>query len=208
MGLALNTLSYKQSAISSGWFNFLKKNGFNIKRGIVTLVYYAVAFHLPNSPMPGCKFGAWLRNWCGRQLFQHCGDHVRIAAGVNFGSGKGIIIGDNSAFNADCWIANDTVLGQDVMMGPRVSIISGSHHFDSIDIPMRVQGAPPRNPVVIGDDVWVGTQSIILPGIRVGSHAIIGAGSVVTKDVPEWAIVAGNPAKLIRSRLESLKKES
>lgn len=88
------------------------------------------------------------------------------------------------------------------MMGPEIIIISGSHNFERTDISMREQGAPPRRAVVIGNDVWIGTRSIILPGVNIGSHSIIGAGSVVTKDVPEWAIVAGNPAKIIRFRNE------
>ena len=119
---------------------------------------------------------------------------------MDFGSGMDIVIGDNSALNVACWIANDTVFGADVMMGREVVILSGSHCFDRTDRPMRVQGAPPRRPVMIGDDVWIGTRAIILPGIRVGSHAIIGAGSVVTRDVSEWDVVAGNPARVVKSR--------
>ena len=109
-------------------------------------------------------------------------------------------IGDYSSLNRDCWIANDTTIGDDVMMGPEVIILSGSHNFSQHHIPMREQGAPPRLPVTIGNDVWIGTRSIILPGVKVGNHAIIGAGSVITKDVPDWGIVGGNPADLIRYR--------
>ena len=99
-------------------------------------------------------------------------------------------------------LKDHTIIGNDVMMAPEVIILSGSHKFDRTDIPMREQGAPPKKTVQIGDDVWIGTRSIILPGVTIGSHSIIGAGSVVTKDVPEWAIVAGNPANLIRYRKE------
>ena len=59
---------------------------------------------------------------------------------------------------------------------------------------MREQGFQDIKPVVIGDDVWIVGRVTILPGVKVGSHSIIGAGAIVTKDVPEWAIVAGNPA--------------
>ena len=55
-------------------------------------------------------------------------------------------------------------------------------------------------PVVIGDDVWIGQRVVILPGIKIGSHSIIGAGSVVTKDVDKYSVVAGNPARLIKQR--------
>lgn len=128
---------------------------------------------------------------------------VTVHAGVSFGSGVDVEIADYSSLNRDCWIANDTVIGKDVMMGPEIVILSASHSFSRVDIPMREQGAPPRRPVSIGDDVWIGTRSIILPGVHIGSHAIVGAGSVVTKNVDEWAIVAGNPAALIRYRKEA-----
>jgi len=68
------------------------------------------------------------------------------------------------------------------------------HAFDRTDIPINQQGATEIQPVTIGDDVWIGQRAIIKPGVTVGNHAIIGAGSIVTKDVPEWAIVAGNRA--------------
>ena len=102
--------------------------------------------------------------------------------------------------NVDCWIGNDTIIGDDVMFGPEVTILSGGHNFERTDIPMREQGNTPRRPVVIGNDVWIGTRVTILPGIRIGSHAIIAAGAVVTKDVPEYAIVAGNPAVIKKFR--------
>ena len=65
---------------------------------------------------------------------------------------------------------------------------------------MREQGFYPEEPVIIGDDVWIGGRVIILPGVTIGSHSIIAAGAVVTKDVPEWAIVGGTPAKVLKFR--------
>jgi maltose O-acetyltransferase len=87
-------------------------------------------------------------------------------------------------------------------MGPNVSILSGSHNFDSNEVPMIEQGQPERRPVTIGNDVWIGTRTIILPGVSIGNHCIIGAGSIVTRSVPDCAIVGGNPAKIIRFRNE------
>jgi len=86
------------------------------------------------------------------------------------------------------------------MIGPDVVVLSASHKFDRTDIPMCQQGGEPLRPVYIGDDVWIGTRAIILPGRKIGKGAIIGAGAVVTKDVPEYAIVGGNPARVIRYR--------
>ena len=77
---------------------------------------------------------------------------------------------------------------------------SRNHAFDRIDIPMCEQGYLPEKTIVISDDVWIGGHVIILPGVHIGNGAIVGAGAVVTKDVPQYAIVGGNPAKVIKYR--------
>jgi len=164
-------------------------------------LYYILARQLPDVPMPGAWVGQTLRRLLAQQIFEKCGAHVRINRGANFGTGARIHLGENSSISIDCWVASDTQIGDDVMMAPEVTILSNSHNFGRTDISMRAQGAPPPRPVRIGNDVWIGTRSIILPGVRVGDHCIIGAGSVVTKDVPDWAIVGGNPARIIRYRL-------
>jgi len=127
------------------------------------------------------------------------GKNVNIEHGADFGSGRHIEIGDNSGLGVRCWIGA-AVIGNDVMIGPDVVVLSASHKFDRTDIPMCQQGGEPLRPVYIGDDVWIGTWAIILPGRKIGKGAIIGAGAVVTKDVPEYAIVGGNPARVIRYR--------
>jgi maltose O-acetyltransferase len=86
------------------------------------------------------------------------------------------------------------------MMGEDVIIISSNHQFSRTDIPMTQQGFQTEQPVVIGDDVWIGSRAIILAGVKVGTGAIIGAGAVIAKDVPEWAVVVGNPGRVIRLR--------
>lgn len=85
-------------------------------------------------------------------------------------------------------------------MGPDVVIMATSHNFDTVDIPINLQGDKPEKEVIIADDVWIGTRAIILPGVKIGKHSIIGAGAVVTKSFPENSIIGGNPAKLIRYR--------
>jgi len=164
-------------------------------------LYYTVARKLPDVPFPGAWLGQTLRRVLAQQIFERCGPHVRINRGANFGTGARIHLGENSSISIDCWVASDTRIGDDVMMAPQVTILSNSHNFTRTDISMRAQGAPPPRPVSIGNDVWIGTRAIILPGVRVGSHCIIGAGAVVTKDVPDWAIVGGNPARVIRYRV-------
>ena len=85
------------------------------------------------------------------------------------------------------------------MMGPDVVILTHSHNIDRVDVPMGQQGSWVRK-VTIGNDVWIGMRSIIMPGITIGDGAIIGAGAVVTKDVPDYAVVGGVPARIIRFR--------
>ena len=90
------------------------------------------------------------------------------------------------------------------MMGTGVKIYSRNHQFSNINIPMCKQGFQPVNPVIIEDDVWIGGSVIILPGVHVSKGAILGAGAVVTKDVPAYVIVGGNPAKVIKYRTDNV----
>lgn len=85
------------------------------------------------------------------------------------------------------------------MMGPEVTILTHTHNIERTDIPMRQQGTIVKE-VIIGNDVWIGMRSIIMPGVKIGNGAVIGAGAVVTKDVPDNAIVGGVPSKIIRYR--------
>lgn len=99
-------------------------------------------------------------------------------------------------------------IGNDVMFGPEVTIRGGNHRFDIPGIPMAavddsMKEADNDLGVVIGNDVWVGTRAIILHGVTIGEGAVVGAGSVVTKDVPKYSIVAGNPARVIRERFSN-----
>ena len=91
-------------------------------------------------------------------------------------------------------------LGEAVLIAGGCYISAGAYHTDDAERAIMDQGAYSRGPILIGDHVWIGTGAIILDGVTVGHGAIIGAGAVVTKDVPEQTIVAGVPAKVIRSR--------
>lgn len=193
-------MSAEQNLAGPGIGEQFIKHRLTVLQAVALFFYYLIAKNLPGPPTPFGAFGQWIRSLLARQIFLEMGRNVRIHQNVHFGSGTSIRIGDNSALAPDCWIASDTTIGSDVMMAPDVTILSATHGIDRIDLPMRLQPLPLKRPVVIGDDVWLGTRILILPGVRVGSHSIIGAGSVVTKDVAEYAIVAGNPAKFIRDR--------
>lgn len=135
-----------------------------------------------------------------RPLFHRCGRGVNIETGAYFGRGDTISIGDYSGLGRNSRIYKFTTIGSNVLMGPDVLIITDIHEFGSTDVPMTDQGHRPPKSISIGNDVWIGARAIILPGVSIGTGVVIGAGSVVTKDVPDWAVVAGNPARVMRYR--------
>lgn len=111
-----------------------------------------------------------------------------------------VFIGNNSGIGANSIVLGPTNIGENVMMGPDVKIFTRNHRFDRIDIPMIEQGFSDSVPVNISDDVWIGANVIILPGVKIGKGVIIAAGAVVTKNVDDYSIVAGVPAKVIKKR--------
>ena len=180
----------------------LRKYYFLFKRQIWFLFYYLIAQHLPISYryQPFGRLGKYLRGMTCKRLFRTCGKNINIEKGAYFGSGWEIEIGNNSGLGVNCNVPFNLKIGNDVMMGPDVFIIGENHDFDDINISMRLQGYIESKPICIEDDVWIGGRVIILPGVRIEKGAIIGAGSVVTKDIPPYAICAGNPARVIRYR--------
>lgn len=117
--------------------------------------------------------------------------------------GEGIEIGDNVGISQSCFIQvrGNVKIGSYVIMGPGVSIFSENHNANNTDEYIMNQGAT-RKGVTIEDGVWLGAKCTILDGVTIGRHAIVAAGSVVTKDVPAYGIVGGIPAKLIKNRKE------
>ena len=116
--------------------------------------------------------------------------------------GEGLKIGNNSSIGPYAYIGCSGMIeiGDNVMMSPRVSIYAENHVFDRTDITIKDQGVK-REFVKIEDDCWIAANSIILAGVTIGKGSIIAAGSVVTRDVPPYSIVAGVPATVIKSRI-------
>ena len=171
-----------------------------LMKKIIILFYYAVAAKLPQPPFPLGVFGNWLRRILCQGIFLKCGKNIVVRQNVFFGSGCDIEIGDNSELGLNAYLNRDVKIGREVLMGQNVTILTTNHEFENPDIPIHYQGRRERKPVYIGDDAWIGANSIILPGITIGCGAIIGAGSVVTKDIPPFAVAVGNPARVIRQR--------
>lgn len=110
-------------------------------------------------------------------------------------------IGCNTQINPGTAIYGRVSIGDNVMIAPNCMIAGGNHNFKDINIPMIFQGSNEKG-IVIEDDVWIGANSIIVDGVKIGRGAVIAAGSVVVKDVDEYNVVAGVPAAKIKSRLE------
>ncbi len=110
-----------------------------------------------------------------------------------------VSIGANCSVNPYAHIAGTVTIGDGVRIAGLVSIYGFNHGFSRVDVPIYQQAATSKG-IVIGDDTWIGANAVIVDGIKVGSHCIIAAGAIVTKDVPDYSIVAGNPAKIIKSR--------
>jgi maltose O-acetyltransferase len=135
-----------------------------------------------------------------RKLLDNTGRNITINPKCHISKGRGISLGNDSGLGYGCFIQSPVRIGDCVMMGPEVLILTGSHNHSRTDIPMVYQGDDIKKEVVINDDVWIGARVTILPGITIGKGSIIAAGSVVTKDIPQYSIVGGVPAKLIKSR--------
>lgn len=112
--------------------------------------------------------------------------------------GTNIRVGDRVFFNFNSVVLDvaEVVVGSDTMFGPAVQIYTATHPMDYRE---RRAGLEAGKPVTIGSDVWVGGGAIILPGVTIGERSVIGAGSVVTKDVPPGVFAAGNPCRVIRT---------
>ena len=174
--------------------NFFRK----IERFLFRNLYFKVARFLPVSYMRGGRSAKKFRAFCASKFLVHVGKNVNIEKGAMITSS--MEIGDRSGVGINATMHGKVIIGNDVMMGPECIIYTSNHAFDRTDIPMCQQGRTEEKPVVIGNDVWIGGRVIILPGVHIGNGAIVGAGSVVTKDVPDYAIVAGNPATIKKFR--------
>jgi acetyltransferase-like isoleucine patch superfamily enzyme len=121
---------------------------------------------------------------------------VKISSGIS----TDIMVGKFSYIGRGADICPKVIIGNYSMLATNVSILGGDHNFNVIGTPVIFSGRPKLETTYIGNDVWIGTKVIVMSGIKIGDGAIIGAGSVVTKDVEPCTIVAGVPAKLIRYR--------
>lgn len=129
----------------------------------------------------------------GKGSFIDYGTYIRYPFKVSIGNN--VWINRNCSLYASGRIKNaEIILGNNVAIGPEVCIFSAGHDYNKLILPDIAKT------VKIGDNVWIGGRSIILPGVEIGEGAVVGAGSIVTKNIGPYEIVAGNPAKFIKER--------
>jgi len=119
--------------------------------------------------------------------------------GSRLAIGDGVSLNSFVMLNTGCGGTID--IGDNVIIGPMSVIRAANHKFDDPNVPIRAQGHRGGH-IKIEDDVWLGAHVIVLPNVTVGRSSVVGAGSVVTKDIPPYSVAVGNPAKVIRSRKE------
>jgi len=140
-----------------------------------------------------------------QQLFASGGDSVWLEPPFRCDYGTNIYLGDKVYFNFDCVILDvcEVRIGNFVFIGPGVHIYTATHPLEA-DLRRHQEFG---KSVKIGSDVWIGGKAIICPGVTIGDCSVIGAGSVVTKDVPAGVVVAGTPARVIREIEKSAHQE-
>lgn len=129
-----------------------------------------------------------------RALVPGAGDDIDFRPPISIDYGMRLVIGDRTFLNTDFLIigGGSVVIGADCLIGPRCGIYTPNH---ALDVTRRRGGWELPEPVVIGDNVWLGGSVTITPGVTIGDNSIVGAGSVVTKDIPANVIAVGNPCR-------------
>jgi maltose O-acetyltransferase len=164
----------------------------NIKKVMSRVLYESFARNLPEHIFPGGHAFARLRTFLARGFVKHVGKDVMIDRNVHLGAD--ISIGNGTGIGPNCRIAGGTAIGKGCCLAWDVVVLTYNHFFE----PNKIAYGKVKARVVIGDYVWIGARAIILPGVTIGDNVVVGAGSVVTKDVKPNMVIAGNPARKIK----------
>ena len=115
---------------------------------------------------------------------------------INNGVGD-VIIGDRSRIGMSNVLIGPVLIGNDVMFAQNIVLSGLNHGYEKIDVVPHKQEVVKKQ-IIVQDEVWIGANSVVVAGVTIGKHSVVAAGSVVTKDVPAFSVVAGNPAKLLK----------
>ncbi len=122
----------------------------------------------------------------------------------NISIGKNVIIRPNTMLFADETQNGKIIIEDDVSIGAGVHFYVNNHAFDRIDIPIKDQGYYESKPIRVCYGAWIGACCVILPGVTIGRNAVVGAGSIVTKDIEPYTVAVGNPAQKVKNILENI----
>lgn len=175
----------------------------NPLRLAAVFTWYALHYILPDNSFPVLgRFFRKTRAGILHMINPRVSTKANICRGAYLGNLRNISISGKSGIGPRFKMHNVILeMGSDIMMAEDVLVMGGGHRFDRLDIPMGKQGDIAKTQLTIESDVWIGTRAIILAkNTTIGHGAIIGAGAVVTRSVPPYAIVGGNPARIIRYR--------
>lgn len=168
---------------------------------VVRYTFYRVfAKHIPDDfPIIGPRAHVLRRLVC-RPLLRETARHIGISEGVDFGHGHRLIMRDHANLGKNCSISGKGIVtvGCHVMMGCDCVIITQNHRYLE-----EGYGDYIVKDVLIDDHAWIGHRVIILPGVSIGKHAVVGAGAVVSRSVPDYGIAVGNPARVVKYRKDT-----
>ena len=150
-------------------------------RGHGSKIYHSVRMDTP----------PYIRFWLGQRSV------VESYCCINNAVGD-VTIGDYTRIGIHCTLIGPVCIGNHVNLAQGITVTALNHNFEDSSKRIDEQGVSTK-PVVIGDDVWIGTNAVILPGVTIGSHCVVAAGAVVTKDIPDHTLVGGVPAKVIKN---------
>jgi len=159
------------------------------------LLYRLIAKRLPDDLGPAGRASRWLRRVLIRPLLKESEGLFNVYQGVDFGNGSCVVMRDHANLGPGCMISGSgtVTVGRHVMMGAECMVITQNHKY----LPSGYDGVTIKD-VLIDDNAWLGHRVILLPGVRVGQHAFVGAGAVVRRDVSDCCIAVGVPARVIR----------
>lgn len=177
-----------------------------MKRLFCYCLYYCFARHLPRSYELSVigKVSSCIRKIVCRPLLKVSANNIFIERNADFGSGRCLIMEENACLGENLRIMGMGLVKvkKHAMMGPDVFIISENHKYG-----VETFNGYEVGQVIIGEYAWIGARAIILKDVVIGKYAIVGAGAVVTKNVPDYAIVGGNPARVLKFRKHKEEQE-
>jgi len=169
------------------------------------LIEEDVRFHVPQRIFLGKRVFIGQYSYLdGQSSFIRLGHDVHVARLCTLRAGeRGITVHDGAGINRHSFLDGNggVEIGPNTLLSPGVQCISANHTFDDLDVPIKYQPSE-YGKITIGEDCWLGTNVVVLPGVTIARGAVIGAGAVVTKDIPEYGIALGIPATLVGRRGE------